>query len=85
MGTLPNYCLSRFHCTRRKTRIVNIGEVSVGGNNPIRVQSMTTTDTLDIRATTRQTIDLVEAGCEIVRITAPNLRAAKALGEIQRN
>ena len=84
MGTLPNYCLSRFNCTRRKTRIVNIGEVSVGGNNPIRVQSMTTTDTLDIRATTRQTIDLVEAGCEIVRITAPNLRAAKALGEISK-
>ena len=45
---------------------------------------MTTTDTLDIRATTRQTIDLVEAGCEIVRITAPNLRAAKALGEISK-
>jgi (E)-4-hydroxy-3-methylbut-2-enyl-diphosphate synthase len=56
----------------------------VGGKNPLRVQSMTTTDTMDIDATTRQTIELAEAGCEIVRITAPNVRAAKALGEIAR-
>lgn len=54
----------------------------MGGGNPLRVQSMTTTDTMDIDATAQQTIELAQAGCEIVRITAPNVRAAKALGEI---
>ena len=51
-------------------------------HNPVRVQSMTTTDTLDIQATVNQTLQLAEAGCEIVRITAPNVRAAEALNEI---
>ena len=59
-----------------------MGEVAVGGNNPLRLQSMTTANTLDVTATTRQTIELAEAGCEIVRITAPNVRAAEALGPI---
>ncbi|MFL2912811.1 MAG: flavodoxin-dependent (E)-4-hydroxy-3-methylbut-2-enyl-diphosphate synthase, partial [Opitutales bacterium] len=79
-----SYCDSRFQVIRRNSRIVKVGNLSVGGKNPLRVQSMTTTDTMDIDATTRQTIELAEAGCEIVRITAPNVRAAKALGEIAR-
>ena len=58
--------------------------IELGGNHPIRVQSMTTTDTLDIQATARQSIELAEAGCEIVRITAPNVRAAEALGQIRK-
>ena len=69
---------------RRKSIEVPGGNLVIGGRHPIRVQSMTTTDTLDIEATVRQTIELAEAGCEIVRITAPNVRAAEALGPIAR-
>lgn len=76
------YCSSRFRAVRRLTREVKVGEVGVGGNNPLRLQSMTTANTLDVEATARQTIELAEAGCEIVRITAPNVRAAEALGPI---
>ncbi|MFP6887789.1 MAG: (E)-4-hydroxy-3-methylbut-2-enyl-diphosphate synthase, partial [Opitutales bacterium] len=78
------YCASRFRTIRNATREVMVGNVGVGGNNPIRIQSMTITDTLDVEATVRQTIELAEAGCEIVRITAPNVRAAEALGPIAR-
>ena len=84
MGTASPYCASRFHPVRRKTRVVSIGNLLIGGTHPVRVQSMTTTDTLDVSATTRQTIELAEAGCEIVRITAPSVRAAEALGPITR-
>jgi len=76
------YCASRFHSIRRKSRIVSIGNIQTGGTHPVRIQSMTTTDTMDVDATVRQTIELAEAGCEIVRITAPNVRAAEALGLI---
>src|SRR6266550_1409868 len=69
---------------RRKTREVMVGKVGVGGDNPIRVQSMTTTQTKDIEATLAQTIRLVEAGCEIVRITTPTSQDARALGEVKR-
>lgn len=78
------YCESRYRTRRRISRAINIGGVYTGGEHPIRVQSMTTTDTLDIHATVRQTLALAEAGCEIVRITAPNKRAAEALGEIRK-
>jgi len=84
MGSVSPYCVSRFHSTRRTTREVKIGELTLGGKQPVRVQSMTTTDTMDTRATARQSIELAEAGCEIVRITAPNLRAAEALKDISR-
>ena len=77
-----SYCASRFHSIRITSRVVSIGGLSIGGTHPIRVQSMTTTDTMNIEATVRQTIELAEAGCEIVRITAPNVRAAEALKEI---
>jgi (E)-4-hydroxy-3-methylbut-2-enyl-diphosphate synthase len=70
--------------TRRKTREVMVGNVGVGGNNPIRVQSMTTTQTDDVEATLAQTLRLVEAGCEIVRITTPTSKDARALGEVKR-
>jgi (E)-4-hydroxy-3-methylbut-2-enyl-diphosphate synthase len=69
---------------RWKTREVRVGDVWVGGENPIRIQSMTTTDTKDVEATVRQSIDLAKAGCEIVRITAPSVRAAQALKGIRR-
>lgn len=77
-----DYCPSRHHTVRRLTRVVNVGHVGVGGNNPIRIQSMTTTDTEDIAATLAQCIKLAEAGCEIIRITAPNKAAAVALKKI---
>ncbi len=80
----PAYCLSRFAYQRRRTREVQIGTVGVGGTQPIRVQSMTTTRTQDIEGTLAQTIRLIEAGCEIVRITAPTVTDAQAIGEIKR-
>ena len=60
---------------RRRTRAVNVGGVLIGGGNPISVQSMTNTDTHDIDATYDQVMRLAEAGCDIVRITAPDIES----------
>jgi (E)-4-hydroxy-3-methylbut-2-enyl-diphosphate synthase len=79
-----DYCASRFQAKRRLSRVINVGNIAVGGANPIRIQSMTTTNTQDVDATVAQTLALAEAGCEIVRITAPNKQAAAALGEISK-
>ena len=78
METPSPYCNSRISPNRRTSRAVQIGHLQIGGHHPVRVQSMTTTDTLDVAATAAQAIELAEAGCEIVRITAPNVRAAQA-------
>ncbi len=67
---------------RRKTRVLQVGKVKVGGDNPIVVQSMTTADTRDPAATLAQISELAEVGCEIVRIAVPDRRAAAALPEI---
>src|SRR5215472_14048543 len=83
LASLP-YTTSRFRYQRRRSREVQIGNVAVGGDQPIRVQSMTTTRTQDIEATLAQTIRLVDVGCEIVRITAPTTTDAKAIGEVKR-
>jgi (E)-4-hydroxy-3-methylbut-2-enyl-diphosphate synthase len=72
-----------YRAVRRRTREVAIGDVVVGGSQPLRVQSMTTTDTRDTRATCDQVEALVEAGCEIVRVTAPSITDAENLAEIQ--
>ncbi len=69
---------------RRKTREVRVGDVGIGGKNPIRVQSMTIADTKDTEAVVQETKDLVEVGCEIVRITAPTIHHAENLKEIKR-
>ncbi len=69
--------------TRFKTRIVDIGGVPLGGTNPIRLQSMTTTDTMDTAATVGQSIRIIEAGGEYVRITAPSIKEAKNLENIK--
>ena len=79
----PTYCDSVLQRYRRHTRTVMVGRVGVGGDHPIRVQSMTTTRTQDIEATVAQAIRLVEVGCEIVRITAPTVHDARAIGEIR--
>ena len=70
--------------TREKTRKVSIGNLVIGGGNPIRVQSMTQTKTKDIKSTVKQIHELEEAGCEIIRITVPDMESAKAIGEIKK-
>jgi (E)-4-hydroxy-3-methylbut-2-enyl-diphosphate synthase len=79
----PPYCSSPFARTRRRTRVVAIGDVGVGGTEPIRVQSMTTPATTDIPATLAQIEALVAVGCEIVRITVPSAADAEALPAIR--
>ena len=69
---------------RRVTRPVFVGGVKVGGGGAITVQSMTKTDTRDVRATVRQIHELEEAGCEIIRAAVPDLEAAQAMAEIKR-
>ena len=75
----PAYCPDPWVYQRRRTRVVNVGNVGVGGDNPIRVQSMLTCDTMDTETSIQQTLDLVKVGCEIVRITAPTVKDAKNL------
>ena len=77
------YCPDTFAYRRRPTHVVMVGDVGVGGANPIRIQSMTTTRTQDVGATVAQAERLVRAGCEIVRVTAPTVQDARALGEIR--
>ncbi len=81
---IKKYCNSLTQYSRYKTREVFIGDIPLGGNNPIRIQSMTTTDTMNTIATVEQTIRMVEAGCEYVRITAPSINEAKNLEEIKK-
>jgi (E)-4-hydroxy-3-methylbut-2-enyl-diphosphate synthase len=73
------YCPSLTAYERRETREVTIGDIALGGKNPIRVQSMTTVDTMDTKGSVEQTIRMVEAGCEYVRITAPSVKEAENL------
>jgi (E)-4-hydroxy-3-methylbut-2-enyl-diphosphate synthase len=77
-----SYCENPFVYRRRKTREVKVGHVGVGGDNPIRVQSMITCDTMDTDASIQQTIELANVGCEIVRITAPTVKDARNLEHI---
>lgn len=81
---IKKYCNSLTQYSRHKTREVKIGNIPLGGNNPIRIQSMTTTDTMNTIATVEQTIRMVEAGCEYVRITAPSINEAKNLEAIKK-
>jgi (E)-4-hydroxy-3-methylbut-2-enyl-diphosphate synthase len=78
------YCNSLTEYKRRETIEVKIGDVPMGGKNPIRVQSMTTIDTMDTLGSVEQSIRMIEAGCEYVRITAPSLKEAQNLEEIKK-
>lgn len=78
------YCPSLTEYKRRVARVVNIGGVPLGGDYPIRVQSMTTVDTMDTLGSVEQTLRMVEAGCEYVRITAPSVKEAQNLLEIKK-
>lgn len=69
---------------RRKTRVVKIGNVFIGGDNPVAIQSMCNTKTSDVEATVRQILELEEAGCEIIRVAVPDMEAAEAISEIKK-
>ncbi|HMG94307.1 MAG TPA: (E)-4-hydroxy-3-methylbut-2-enyl-diphosphate synthase [Chryseolinea sp.] len=84
VDALKQYCNSLVQYSRRKTIEVKIGEVPIGGENPIRVQSMTTIDTMDTIGSVEQSIRMIEAGCEYVRITAPSVKEAQNLQEIRK-
>ena len=73
------YCNSLTAFSRFQTREVMVGDLVFGGNNPIRVQSMTTANTMDTLATVEESIRMIEAGCELVRITAPSKKEAENL------
>ncbi|HXC06648.1 MAG TPA: (E)-4-hydroxy-3-methylbut-2-enyl-diphosphate synthase, partial [Bacteroidia bacterium] len=79
MALIKPYCNSLTHYSRFLTREVKVGNIGIGGSNPIRIQSMTTTDTLDTIKTVEQSIRMIEAGCELVRITAPSMNEARNL------
>src|SRR5207244_4951669 len=79
-----NYCANQFSYQRCVSREVRVGNVGIGGDNPVRVQSMITCDTMDTEASIAQTMELAEAGCEIVRITAPTVKDAANLQHIVR-
>lgn len=77
------YCESIFAMKRRPTRTVMVGNVGVGGDNPIRIQSMTTSNTRDVAATIEQIIRLADAGCEIARVTVQGMKEADACEQIK--
>ncbi|MBM3856643.1 MAG: (E)-4-hydroxy-3-methylbut-2-enyl-diphosphate synthase [Verrucomicrobia bacterium] len=77
------YCNSLYHYQRRPSRVVTIGSLAMGGNHPIRVQSMLTSDTMNTETCVHEALELVEAGCELVRITAPTVKDAANLKNIK--
>jgi (E)-4-hydroxy-3-methylbut-2-enyl-diphosphate synthase len=78
----PTYCIDPFNRKRLPTMEVRIGQLTLGGDNPIRLQSMTTTDTMDTNGSVAQSIRMIDAGCELVRLTAPSKNEAENLGVI---
>ena len=79
-----DFCDSLIRYSRILTTEVKIGDVPMGGSHPIRIQSMTTTDTLDTMGTVGQAIRMAEAGCDYIRITAPSIKEAQNLSEIKK-
>jgi (E)-4-hydroxy-3-methylbut-2-enyl-diphosphate synthase len=78
----PSYCIDPFNRKRLPTIEVRIGQLTLGGDQPIRLQSMTTTDTMDTEGSVAQSVRMIEAGCELVRLTAPSKNEAENLGVI---
>jgi (E)-4-hydroxy-3-methylbut-2-enyl-diphosphate synthase len=83
IASIKQYCNSLVEYSRRRTIEVKIGDLPMGGTNPIRIQSMTTVDTMDTKGSVDQVIRMVNAGCEYVRITAPSLKEAQNLQVIK--
>lgn len=84
MSEKTEFCNDLFNLERFETREVKIGITAIGGNNPIQIQSMTTTDTMDTLGSVEQSIRMIEAGCELVRLTAPSKKEAENLGVIKK-
>lgn len=80
---MDQYCESIFKTKRWPTRVVPVGNVLVGGNNPVRIQSMTTSSTRDVDATVEQIIKLADWGCEIARVTVQGIKEAEACDAIK--
>ena len=77
------YCESISRTKRRPTRQVMVGNIGVGGDNPIRIQSMTTSNTRDVEATIEQIVKLADAGCEVARVTVQGMKEAEACEPIK--
>ncbi|ETR74653.1 MAG: hypothetical protein OMM_06218 [Candidatus Magnetoglobus multicellularis str. Araruama] len=71
------------HITRKPTRTIHLGNIKIGSDNPILVQSMTNTQTQDIAATVSQIHRLTSAGCEIIRVAVPDMVSAQAISQIK--
>jgi (E)-4-hydroxy-3-methylbut-2-enyl-diphosphate synthase len=84
ISKFKEYCNSLTKYSRYKTREVHVGNIPLGNNNPIRIQSMTITDTMNTKATVEQTIRMVESGCDYVRVTAPSKLEAQNLENIKK-
>ncbi len=84
IASFQSYCQSLTEYIRRPSRVVDIGGLPLGGTNPIRVQSMTTVDTMDTEGSVQQCLRMIEAGCEYIRITAPSLKEAQNLENIRK-
>ncbi len=84
ISTFQSYCQSLTEYIRRSTRVVNIGDLPLGGEYPIRVQSMTTVDTMDTKGSVEQCLRMIDAGCEYIRITAPSIKEAQNLENIRK-
>lgn len=84
IASVKQYCNSLVEYSRRKTIEVKIGDLPMGAHHPIRVQSMTTVDTMDTKGSVEQVIRMVDAGCEYVRITAPSVKEAQHLEVIKK-
>lgn len=81
---MPAYCNSLTEYSRRLTQQVKIGDLGLGSDFPIRIQSMTTIDTMDTAGSVAQSIRMIESGCELIRITAPSVKEAQNLENIKR-
>lgn len=84
IASVRQYCNDLVRYSRRRTIEVKIGDVPLGGDNPIRVQSMTTIDTMDTLGSVEQSIRMIESGCEYVRLTAPSVKEAQNLELIKK-
>ena len=80
---MNNHSINLFKYYRRETINVYIGNSGIGGNNPIRIQSMTTSDTMDTASIVNESIRMINSGCEFVRITTPSIREANILHQMQ--
>ncbi|WP_194777089.1 (E)-4-hydroxy-3-methylbut-2-enyl-diphosphate synthase [Pararhodonellum marinum] len=83
LSQISNYCDSLTRYSRRKTIPVKVGDVYIGGDHPIVVQSMTTVDTMDTQGSIQQCIRMIESGCQLLRITAPSIKEAENLRKIK--